>query len=210
MQEQLRTEKAIFTAEWVDRLVQYIAVKSDQRPFRIRSAKDVYDEGESVSIDAALFNESYQLVNSPDVSLKIRSDDGEVMDYVMDKTSNAYTIRLGALKSGAYQATAKVTFNGKSQETSTRFSVRELMLEAMQTTADHAMLRSLSLSSGGKMLTHREMSLLPQMLIDDDRIRPILREQISTKALLDLKWYFFLILFFLTLEWFFRRFFGSY
>jgi hypothetical protein len=210
MQELLRTEKSIYTAEWVERLVQYVAVKSDQRPFRIRSAKDVYDEGESVSVDAALFNESFQLINEPDISLKIRSDEGEVMDYVMDKTSNAYSIRLGALKPGSYQATAKVILGGKQLETSTRFSVRGLMLESMKTTADHAMLHSLSISSGGKMLTHREMSLLPQMLQDDDRIRPILNEQFSTKALLDLKWYFFMILFFLTTEWFLRRFLGSY
>lgn len=210
MQEQLRQSVQDNTTEWVDRLIQYLAVKSDQRPFRLRAGKDVYNEGESVTLDASLFNASYQLINEPDVMLKVKGESSPAMDFVMDKTSNAYSIRLGALAPGGYTASAKVNFNGKTLESTARFTVRELYLETLQTTADHSLLQSLSLATGGKMLTHRNMQQLPQMLKDDDRIRPLLSEQLTTQSLLDLKWYFFLIIILLSAEWFIRRYLGTY
>lgn len=210
MQEQLRKNVQENTSEWVDRLIQYLAVKTDQRPFRIRAGKDVYNEGEAVTLDASLFNASFQLINEPDVMLNVKGDNGSAIDVVMDKTSNAYSMRLGALAPGTYTASAKVDVNGKTLNTNARFTVRELFLETLQTTADHSLLQSLSLATGGKMLTHRNMQQLPQMLKDDDRIRPLLSEQLTTQSLLDIKWYFFLIIILLSAEWFLRRFLGTY
>jgi hypothetical protein len=210
MQEQLRYNHQNITSEWIDRLVQFIAVKSDQRPFRLRSSKDLYREGESIALDAALLNESFQLVNDTDVSLEIKSEDGTSLNYIFDKTGNAYSINIGALAPGTYTALGKTNRGGKTYQASTKFSVREIFLESMQTTADHGLLRSLSISSGGKSVSHREQGLLTQMLKDDERIRPLLIEHRSTKSLLDFKWIFAVIIVLLTVEWFLRRFLGSY
>lgn len=210
MQEQLRYNHQNSTSEWIDRLVQYIAVKSDQRPFRIRASKDMYREGEPVALDASLFNESFQLVNDPDVSLEIKSESGESLSYIFDKTANAYSINVGALAPGSYTATGKTSRDGKSYQASAKFTVRELYLESMQTRADHGLLRTLSIQSGAKMLSHREQIQLVQMLEDDDRIRPLILEQISTRPLIDFRWILAIAIGFLSLEWFLRRFLGSY
>jgi hypothetical protein len=210
MQEQLRYNHQNSTVEWIDRLVQYIAVKSDQRPFRIRASKDMYREGEPVALDASLFNESFQLVNEPDVNLEIKAESGETLSYIFDKTANAYSINVGALGPGIYTATGKTSRDGKNYQATAKFTVRELYLESMQTRADHGLLRSLSIQSGAKMVSHREQGLLLQMLQDDDRIRPLLLEQISTRPMIDFRWILAIALAFLAIEWFLRRFLGSY
>jgi len=210
MQEQLRYNHQNSTIEWIDRLVQYVAVKSDQRPFRIKASKDMYREGEPVALDAALFNESFQLVNEPDVSLEVKSESGEALSYIFDKTANAYSINIGALGPGTYTAIGKTSRDGKNYQATAKFTVRELYLESMQTRADHGLLRSLSIQSGAKMVSHREQSLLLQMLQDDDRIRPLLLEQISTRPMIDFRWILAIAIGLLAIEWFLRRFLGSY
>lgn len=210
MQEQLRYQHRNATTEWIDRLVQYIAVKSDQRPFRLRAAKDVFREGEPVALDAALFNASFQLVNEPDVFLEVKDDAGKEYRYVFDKTENAYALNAGALPPGIYTASAKTRYANKDYQASVRFNVKDIMLEARQTTADHQLLNSLSELTGARMLSHREMSLLPQILMDDERIRPVISELRTSKMLLDFRWFLVVLALILSLEWFLRRYFGSY
>ncbi|MEL7121492.1 MAG: hypothetical protein AAFO07_18740, partial [Bacteroidota bacterium] len=53
--------------ELVGKSVQYVSVKEDKRRFRVTPEKNIFDENERILINAELYNNSYELVNDPDV-----------------------------------------------------------------------------------------------------------------------------------------------
>jgi len=172
-------------------------------------SKNIFDENEPVVLDAELYNESYELVNEPDVSLTITNDEGRDFNYTFNKTTNAYTLAAGVFPVGSYRFRAQVTFNGKNLVYNGQFSVQPIQLEVYETTADHAMLRRLSEAYGGAFYLPGQLSEIGQDLLDKD-IKPVVYSSTRTRSVIHLKWIFFLLLGMLSLEWFLRRYYGGY
>ncbi|HLP19362.1 MAG TPA: hypothetical protein VK174_03640, partial [Chitinophagales bacterium] len=93
------------TNELINKTVQYLAVKNDKRPFRVNLAKNIFQDNEAVTFDAQLYNANYELINSPDVEMKITGED-KTYDYKFSKTENAYNLNAGFLPVGNYSYTA--------------------------------------------------------------------------------------------------------
>lgn len=79
----------------VNKTVQYLAAKDDKKQFRITVAGQVMHENEEVILDAELYNETYELINTPDVSLTITNADGKSFDFLMDRSGNRYQLNAG-------------------------------------------------------------------------------------------------------------------
>jgi len=59
--------------------------------------------------------------------------------------------------------------------------------------------------TGGKLFYKNELEKLESELLKNDQIKPITYSQNNTTSLIDLKWLFWLILIFLSIEWYFRK-----
>ncbi|MCB0706290.1 MAG: hypothetical protein KDC34_13320 [Saprospiraceae bacterium] len=196
--------------ELVQKSIQYLSVKEDKRRFRIRPAKNIFDENEVVQLDAELYNESFQRINTPDVSLAITDEAGRQFNYTFDKTADAYTIQAGALPVGNYTYSGRAVLDGENLTASGQFSVQPVQLELYQTTADHGLLRLLSQEMGGQTVYPGQLSTIATAIRGQETVKPVIYESTRTRPLIDLKWIFFLLLLFLSAEWFLRRYFGSY
>ncbi|MCB0640127.1 MAG: hypothetical protein KDC44_00745, partial [Phaeodactylibacter sp.] len=53
------------------KIVQYLSLKEDKRRFRVSLGKNIFNENESLLFNAELYNESFELINEPDVTLVI-------------------------------------------------------------------------------------------------------------------------------------------
>ncbi len=195
--------------ELIGKNFQYTALKADKRRFRVSLSKNIFDENEPVVLDAELYNESYELVNGPDVSLTITNGDGRDFNFTFNKTTHAYSLAAGVFPVGNYRFRSQVTFNGKNLVYNGQFSVQPIQLEVYETTADHAMLRRLSEAYGGAFFQPGQLSQIGQLLLDKD-IKPVVYASTRTRSVIHLKWIFFLLLAMLSLEWFFRRYYGGY
>ena len=196
--------------ELVGKSVQYVSLKEDKRRFRVNLNKNVFNENESVIFDAELYNESYELVNDPDVRLSIINSEGKEYTFTFNKTTNAYTLNAGIYPVGNFRFTANTTLNGESLSASGRFSVQPVQLEIYETTADHGLLRQLSEQFGGDLLYPGQVENLPQMLEATETVKPVIYQTSKTRSVINLKWIFALLLGLMTFEWFFRRYFGAY
>ncbi|MEZ4911087.1 MAG: hypothetical protein R2774_09510 [Saprospiraceae bacterium] len=196
--------------ELVNKCVQLTTVKNDKRKFRVQTSKNIYRTSENIQFDGQLYNESYDLINEPDVKLSIKDQDDKRFEYIMSKTSNAYTLSIGTFPAGAYQYEAKVMFNGKEEVSRGKFQVENLDLEAVDLTARHNMLKKLGQKYNGDIVHVSQLSNMVKSMLEDTTIKPVLYHSTSTKAAIHFKWIFFLILALLALEWFLRRYFGSY
>lgn len=196
--------------ELTEKTIQYLTVKEDKRRFRVNVNKNVFDENEPVYFDAQLYNQSYELINEPDVSLTIKNSAGKTFPFTFSKTDKAYTLNASYFPVGNYSYEGKVTVNGQQLTSKGQFSVRPIQLELFETTADHALLSLLSDKYDGEMFYKDNLNGLADALNNQENIKPKLYDTLQTKNVINLKWIFFVILALLSLEWFLRRYWGSY
>ena len=196
--------------EVLSKTVQYLSLKEDKRRFRVNLSKNIFDENEPIFFDAELYNNSYELVNEPDVSMVIENTEGNEFSFTFNKTNNSYSLNAGIFPVGNYKFSASCFLNGEQLSYSGQFSIQPVQLEVYETTADHNLLRLLSKRFGGEMVAAANLGTLNDKLKEKGTVKPIIYETSKTRSVINLKWICFLLIGLLTLEWFFRRYFGGY
>jgi hypothetical protein len=209
LNEFAQTKNFEATDEIINKCVQYLTVKGDKRRFRVHTPKNVFNANEAIQIDAELYNESYELVNEVDATAVVKGDNGKEYTYTFDKTINAYTINAGILPVGNYSILAKANYKGNANSANSNFSVRPVIIETLNTQANHQLLTILANQSGGKSYNPSTMLSIAEDIDKNATIKSILYDTFTTRPLIDMKWLFFIILLLLISEWFIRKFNGN-
>ncbi|MGB1248476.1 MAG: hypothetical protein ACPG4Z_06290 [Chitinophagales bacterium] len=196
--------------EVLGKTINYLALKADKRKFRVDIAKNIFYEGEMIEIQAELYNESYELVNKPDVSLTLTNQAEEEFPLALNKANNAYSLKTNSLPVGDYSYTAVTTYNGKNYTATGAFSIEEMQLEALQTQANHNLLYQLSEKTGGELFYPNRVQDLTDKILAREDIKPTLYESFKTRSIVNLFWIFLVIMGLLSVEWFARKFAGGY
>jgi hypothetical protein len=109
LQNYLLKQNHDITNELMSKIVQLLASKNDNSLFRVSTIKKKFFENEKIELDAELYNESYELINQPDVSLEVKDSRGKLFQYTFSKTEKSYHANLGNMPVGTYTYNAKVT-----------------------------------------------------------------------------------------------------
>ncbi len=207
----LQNENHDLFEELIGKSFQYLTLKEDKRKFRISMSKNIFNENEEIFFDAELYNANYELINDPDVTLTISNSEGKNFDFVFNRNNNrSYSLNASYFPVGNYSFRGTVNYNGEQLTYDGQFSVQPIQLELYETTADHSLLRLLSSKYGGEFLYPDQLAGIPQMIKDKGSVLPVIYETSKTRSVINLKWIFFILLSLLTLEWFLRRYHGSY
>ena len=190
--------------------VQYLALRDDKRPFRVTPSERVYTTNDDVRLQGELYNASFQLVNEPDVAVRLTEAGGASYDYVMDKVGSAYQLRAGRLPAGDYSYRASTDFAGEAYRATGTFSIQRVDLERDVTTADWDVLRRMSEARGGRLIEEASLGALAEELIASSTAKPVLYQQVRTRPLIDWKWLLGIVLVLLAAEWYWRRRLGGY
>lgn len=191
--------------ELIAKTVQYLSVKDDKRKFKVYSSKSTYDENENVVLNAALYNEAYEPVNTPDVKVQLKDAEGKFFNYVFSKFGAAYRLDAGTLPQGSYIYTASTTLGDKKYTASGAFYINALIAEYQQTTANHQLLYTMAQQSNGKLVRPANLLSIAAELEKSDQLKTISYEDRKYEELISLKWLFALIVCLLTTEWFLRK-----
>ena len=194
----------------ITKSVQYLAIKSDKRRFRALVDQNVFKETESITFQAELYNESFELVNKPEAQIQIKDQDGNSFPYTFSKSANAYRLNAGKLPVGDYRFTATTTYEQKQYTSSGQFGIQAVNLEKLVTTADHNLLQLLAEKHNGQVYTLENISALQADIESRSDIKPVIYSSFKARSLLNLRWLFFLLVAFLGLEWFVRKWNGAY
>ncbi len=185
--------------------VQYLTANANRQRFIVYPAKHVFDEGENVIMNAELYNDALELVNTPDVKIELKSDAGKNYSFLFTRNGQSYQLDAGTLPTGEYTYTAS-TKNGTKQFTATgQLTVKPLNLESRQSAANHQLLNTIAKQSGGVMLLPSQISLLADLIRKNENIKTVVYEDRHYSDIIDVKWVFVLILGLLSLEWFLRK-----
>ncbi len=191
--------------ELVRKTAQYLSSKNDKRKFRAYPAKNVYDENERIQLNAELYNDAFEPVNQPDVSITLEKGKNRSYSYLFTRTDHAYNLDAGVLAPGEYNFTAKTKLGDKEYTSLGKFNITKQDIEFVNTTANHRLLYSAAKENNGAMIYPAEIEKLYDLIKRNELIKTIVYEEKSYDELIDFKFLFFLILGLLSLEWFFRK-----
>ena len=209
LEEYALTDKQEVVDELIQKVIQLISVKEDRRKLRVYPIRNEFVAGEKVIFETELYNDIYERLYDKPVRLEISDEKGITRSYNYTPTDANSRFEISRLPEGAYRFRASVTVNNKAEQASGQFVVRDLQLEALNTTADHGLLRQLSQQTGGKFYNASQTDELVLTLTN----RPHPARLTSTEEMNELinwRWLFFVVLTLVAVEWGLRKFYGGY
>lgn len=195
--------------EVIDKMVLYLAAKGDKSQFRVQHAA-IFAENAPVEFTAELYNDSYELINEPDIKMVIKGSGDTTYEAQFSKQNNGYYLNVGELPVGNYTWTATTQAGKRKLEKSGRFSIQEVMLETANLVADHDLLKSISTATNGQFFPKENISRIVKEIKQNDQIKPIASYRKHYSMLLNSYWYLIAIVLLLGIEWFLRKWNGGY
>ena len=188
----------------LSQMVNFAAV-TDQRDRFIVEAERHYSDIEAITVGAQLYNDAYELFNAPEATFTLMGDSVKG-DFSFTRRGDAYTLSLGRLPEGLYRYRATTQYNGNTLTAEGSFAVEALHLERANLTADHALLRTISAVTGGKMFYPDQLDELRDELV---ALKPTIYTHTRFSELIGLPWVLLLIVLLLGAEWVLRKYYGE-
>jgi hypothetical protein len=185
--------------------VQYLTANANRQRFIVYPSKRVFDEGENVLLNAELYNDALELVNTPDVKIDLKSDAGKSYSFLFTRNNQSYQLDAGTLPVGEYSYAASAKLGDKTFTAAGQLSIKPLNLEIRQSAANHQLLQTIAKQSGGQMLYSNQITRLADLIRKNENIKTIVYEDKRFNEIIDVKWVFALILLLLSTEWFIRK-----
>lgn len=195
--------------ELFSKLIQYLSTLEDKRKFRCFPLQNEFSDYEPVVIESQVYNDLFELVYGNTIQLQLRDEQGKVTNYNYTTSPGSSRYRIGGLKEGVYRFKASTNVGNKTEEVTGQFLVKAQNIEAQNLTADYQLLRKLSAESGGKFYTADQLGNLAND-ISAIKATSLIHSDESFNQLINLKWVFFLLLALISMEWFTRKYSGSY
>ena len=193
----------------INKSVQFLALRVDKSLFRVFH-KTNFEENENIEFEAELYNDIYELVNQPEISITITGSDEKNYPFYFSKSAKAYILDAGNFPPDNYSYYAKVQSGDKMLTESGEFTVSKVNIEKVNTVADHGLLYNLAKEKGGEMFYPKNLNELPAVIKNREDIATISYSSKKFTEIISLHWLLIGILFLLTIEWFIRKRAGGY
>ncbi|MFZ6010170.1 MAG: VWA domain-containing protein [Bacteroidota bacterium] len=204
-----RTENTVAFDEVFGKLIQFLSTTDDKRKFRSYPVQQEFSDSDPVIFESQVYNEIFEPVYGNTVEIDVTNENGKKnqYDYVISPGNTTYQI--GGLSEGVYRYKARTVVNQKTEEVRGEFAVVERKTELQNLTADFDLLRKISSNTGGRFFTASSIEGLNAELQRTDA-KSIIHSEETYDSLINLKWVFWLLLLWISAEWFLRKFHGSY
>jgi hypothetical protein len=205
---QMEENHEIFN-QFITQTTQFIGVKENKEKFRIQHKKN-FAENEIVYFNAELYDESFTPVLNQQVNMELKFPDNSVQSFQFSPSNTGYQLNTGMLPAGAYSFTAKA-FNGTTEFLkSGGFTVNNISVETARTIADFQLLEQMSSSTNGKRFNATAIDDLVNEIRNRKEITSVSFEEKKVRELIDWAPLLVALLSLLSIEWFLRKWNGSY
>lgn len=191
----------------VNKVVGYLATQKGDDRF-INDIQSVYEEMEETIIHVELYNDSYELVNVPEVKLELKCGNKN-FSYSLNRNGDKYRINLGNLPAGEYAYQLYVNLKGEAFKKEGLFQVRSYNHELNELVANRIILKEIAENSGGKMFIPQNIDKLVRLLKENDKLKPEYKSVTEFMDLSRMKILGLIILLLLCTEWFLLKLFAD-
>ena len=164
---------------------------------------------ETIVFETEVYNDIYEQTYGHKVDIKITNEENQTngYSYVTNEMNSKY--KISGLDNGIYNYMGSAIINEKNETSSGTFTVKDLQIETTKLTADHDLLRNIASLNGGKFYEKNELEQLKDDMLDREMINKIYSSE-KYLSIINLKWGFFVLIIFISAEWFLRKYHGSY
>jgi hypothetical protein len=195
--------------DFVTKTVQFLAVKDDKKLLKVYPSNQKYGVGEQVTLLGELYNQSLEALANEEINIVLQNEEGKVYKHTMSSDGNQYKLVLKGLQDGSYTFSATSKVGGVELKDNGYFVVQGQQKERIDLTANFGLLQRISKATGGTFYTMDELDQLMDLLLENDQLKTVIREEVKLKDLLDFRWVFWLLVSLMSLEWLVRKLNGS-
>lgn len=209
LEEFALTDNQAVVDELLQKVMQLVSIKEDRRKLRVYPIRNEFLAGEKVVFETEMYNDIYEKLYDRPVRLEITNERDVPRSFNYTPTSSNSRFEVSSLPEGVYRFRATASLNGRTETATGEFIVREQQLEAINTTADHLMLRQLSQQTGGRFYNAATLASLADDLVSRKPAGRLSSNE-ALNELINLRWLFFLIIVLISVEWGLRKYHGAY
>ena len=188
----------------MNRMVQYLSLKTDRNQLIVKYAKSV-SEGDEIVFDVEMYNKSYELVNKATLDYTLTNQAGKSFNYSFEKRLDKYQLRINSLAKGNYSFIVKTQENGDSLEQTGKFIVSSNNTEINNLQADLKILSQISSLSGGEVFGLSELPEILTKISENKHSKSTLSEETKYGNLIEMLFLLVIIMILMILEWFLRK-----
>jgi len=192
--------------QFVGSIVQYLA--SNKRRIRLEvTAESFYYNHKPIKITAQYFDKNFVFDPKATILVKIKHQEKqEEKVFPLLLKNNYYEVDLGNLNAGEYDF--EVTVADEPLKTAGSFLVLDFDVEQQFLNADVAKLNRIAEKGGGQAYFIADAGTLVHDLLKNDSFKQVQKSEHKTIPLIDWKYLLGIIVFFLSVEWFIRKYIG--
>jgi hypothetical protein len=195
--------------ELINKSINYLLLKRQGEGLSVSFPKRFTKE-EPVIVSASFYNASLEPISTPIVSMVMKNEKGTTFKSQFGVVGTNYKLNAGKLAPGKYSWQVSTVYKGKTYSKSGYFIVDDIQLEQNNSSANHSTLKQLSIQSNGKYRFLKDYEKTLSEIAARNDITAVEYEEKVFLSLIDLAWLLTLLLILLSLEWFTRRYMGTY
>lgn len=194
----------------VSQLAQYLTSNPGVDRFRVDGPR-LLDEDQRLQFQARVYDATLQPLAGADIALALTDSSGTRFDYQFSSTpGTGYGLDAGRLPKGTYGWTASTQLGDTEYVKSGTVDIVGIELEKNGLPADHNRLRRLAESTGGLLFQPDELETLTSSLLSSSRFVPQQQFSEQLQDLIHWKALLYILLGLMSIEWFVRRWVGTY
>lgn len=193
----------------VTKTVQFLSVKNDKQQFRFRSRGNNFSSLKSIFFDSEVYNDIYERVYGNRISMTVTSGDGATQEFEFIDSEFNSSFSIPSLESGIYTYNAAVKVGDKTFNDRGQFLVEEINREYLNLTADHNLLKNLSIRTGGEYTHHSNANQVINK-IRAKEFKSLIKSSESYFPLIQSRWMLLIVLLLFSTEWLLRKYWGGY
>src|SRR5690606_16697291 len=209
IQEYAKNGNAKGFDNFITKTVQFLSAKEDKRRFRVYPLQNEFSDSEPVVFESEIYNEIFEPVFNQTIDLEITHESGNIYNYQFITSPSNTRYRISGLEEGIYNYRASGTVNGKSVSQEGAFSIIKIELENMNLTSNHNLLKKISQNSRGDFYLPQQLDELRSNLLNREA-KSIVYSDEQYLPIINLWWILVLLILMVSMEWFLRKYYGSY
>ena len=195
--------------EMLSKLIQYLASKADKRKFKVYPIKNEFLTNESIVFETEVYNDIYEKIYGHKIDLKITNEENNIRGYTYVTSESNSRYKLSGLENGIYNFQATVVVDDIKQSSSGSFTVNDLQIETTKLTADHNLLKNIAAQNQGKFYDKMDLENLKNDVLAMEMTNKIYLSE-KYLSIINMQLGFFILILFVSAEWFLRKYHGSY
>ena len=191
----------------INKIVGYLTTRQGAERL-VDDIEPLYEESEEIVINVELYNDSYELINTPDLKMELNIG-GKTYNYLFNRNGEKYRMTLGNLQAGEYNFRLSTDLKGERFTKKGIFYVKSHNPELNRLVADLSLLKEIARHTGGESVSVRDMARLTNELNSNDRYISEYKSETGFSDLSEIKILGLIILLLLCMEWFLLKFFAG-